>query len=77
MEPLSHNDPSDPVEAFRRKVRDYARSQSLLSPNDTIVVAVSGGADSVALLDVLSALREEWRLALHVAHLNHGLRGQD
>lgn len=40
-----------------------------------IVVAVSGGADSVALVRTLIALRDEWRLDVHVAHFNHGLRG--
>jgi len=74
---LSHNNRYRPVEAFRRKVCEYARTQSLLALDDTIVVAVSGGADSVVLLDVLSELSEEWRLTLHVAHLNHGLRGRD
>ena len=38
------------------------------------MVAVSGGADSIVLLDILNALRERMRLELHVAHLDHGLR---
>jgi tRNA(Ile)-lysidine synthase len=38
------------------------------------LVAVSGGADSVALLDVLGALAPELRLTLHVVHVHHGLR---
>ncbi|MEX1018286.1 MAG: tRNA lysidine(34) synthetase TilS, partial [Litorilinea sp.] len=40
----------------------------------TVIVAVSGGADSVFLLHALYALRQAWRLALHVAHLDHALR---
>jgi tRNA(Ile)-lysidine synthase len=48
--------------------------QRLFETGETVVVAVSGGADSVALLDVLSRLQEE-KLRLVVAHLNHGLRG--
>jgi tRNA(Ile)-lysidine synthase len=39
-----------------------------------VVVAVSGGADSVALLSVLQALAPAWHLTLHVAHLDHNLR---
>ena len=39
-----------------------------------VVVAVSGGADSVCLLHLLRQLAEPWGLALHVAHVNHGLR---
>ncbi|NQT50603.1 tRNA lysidine(34) synthetase TilS, partial [bacterium] len=41
---------------------------------DRVVVAVSGGPDSMALLDVLVSLRAELGLWLCVAHLNHGLR---
>lgn len=48
--------------------------QSLFEPGETVVVAVSGGADSVALLDILSHL-EEGSLRLVVAHVNHCLRG--
>lgn len=39
-----------------------------------VVVGVSGGGDSVALLHVLHRLASDWKLALHVAHLDHGLR---
>lgn len=52
------------------------RKQNLFSPGETIVVAVSGGADSVALLDILSRL-DDLNLNLVVAHLNHCLRGAD
>jgi tRNA(Ile)-lysidine synthase len=40
-------------------------------------IAVSGGADSLCLLHVLSELAPEWGLALTVLHLNHGLRGEE
>jgi tRNA(Ile)-lysidine synthase len=50
------------------------RQQRLFEAGETVVVAVSGGADSVALLDILVHLEAE-RLRLVVAHLNHGLRG--
>jgi tRNA(Ile)-lysidine synthase len=43
---------------------------------DRVAVAVSGGADSVALLRVLLELREELGIVLAVAHFNHGLRGE-
>ncbi|GFO56289.1 tRNA(Ile)-lysidine synthase [Geomonas sp. Red276] len=51
------------------------RRQRLFSPGETVIVAVSGGADSVALLDILVHLEIE-RLTLVVAHLNHSLRGE-
>lgn len=43
----------------------------------TIVVAVSGGVDSVTLLDILFILSYEHGYALHLAHVNHRLRGQE
>ena len=42
-----------------------------------MVVALSGGPDSVALLHVLVSLKSIYRLDLHAAHLEHGLRGED
>ena len=44
---------------------------------DRVLVAVSGGADSVALLVALDALAPELGFSLHAAHLNHGLRGPE
>lgn len=44
---------------------------------DRIVVAVSGGPDSVALLKMLTVISKEYRLSLIAAHLNHGLRGKE
>lgn len=55
---------------------DKVRRQNLFTKGETVVVAVSGGADSVALLDILNSLAEE-RLQLVVAHLNHQLRGEE
>ena len=42
-----------------------------------LVVAVSGGADSICMLHALSQLKDELKLQLHVAHLNHSLRGAE
>ena len=52
---------------------------NLINSNDTIIVGVSGGPDSVALLKVLYAVNTNKRLHLRiiVAHLNHQLRGKD
>ncbi len=62
------------IEAFVAGVRATIARQAMLSRGEQVVVAVSGGADSLALLHALNALRAELSLALHVAHLNHRLR---
>lgn len=49
----------------------------LFAEGDRVLVAVSGGPDSVALLHILSQLREEFSLKLEVAHLQHGIRGDE
>ena len=42
-----------------------------------LIVAVSGGADSQTLLDILNSIKDELSLTLHGAHFNHGLRVPD
>jgi tRNA(Ile)-lysidine synthase len=46
----------------------------MLTGGETVLIAVSGGADSVALLHLLLALSAELSLSLHVLHVDHGLR---
>ncbi len=50
------------------------RRHAMLAGGETVLVAVSGGADSVALLHLLRTLAPAWRLALHVLHVDHQLR---
>jgi tRNA(Ile)-lysidine synthase len=50
------------------------RRHAMLAGGDVVLVAVSGGGDSVALLHVLAELAPAWRLGLHVLHVDHGLR---
>ncbi|MBI4786133.1 MAG: tRNA lysidine(34) synthetase TilS [Chloroflexi bacterium] len=59
------------------QVRATIAEHSMFAHGDTVVVAVSGGPDSLALLHALRALRDELRITLHVAHLNHQLRGAE
>ena len=53
------------------------RLTGLLQPGDTVVLAVSGGIDSMVMVHLFTALREEWNLQLAVAHINHQLRGDE
>ena len=59
------------------ELRDFNRKMGLITRGDTIVCAVSGGADSMALLWSLYLLKEEWDLDLSAAHFNHRLRGAE
>jgi tRNA(Ile)-lysidine synthase len=55
-------------------VLDTHRQFNLFPPDTTIILAVSGGADSITLLYVMAQLHERLAIKLHVATLNHGLR---
>jgi tRNA(Ile)-lysidine synthase len=62
---------TDPLLA--RVVRTSER-HNMLAAGDRVLVGVSGGADSVALADILSGLAPTFKLSLAIAHLDHGLR---
>jgi tRNA(Ile)-lysidine synthase len=57
-------------------VLDAIRRAGMLRGGEAVLVAVSGGADSVALLDVFRALAPELRVTLQAVHVHHGLREQ-
>jgi len=59
------------------KLLQFVRKHQLIQPGDRVGVAVSGGADSVALLRALLEVRSELGCILSVVHLHHGLRGPD
>ena len=58
-------------------VKGLLTNQQFFVPGDRVLVAVSGGPDSLALLYALYELREQWGLHLEVAHLQHGIRGEE
>jgi len=64
-------------EPLEQRVLDFIREHFLLPAQQQLVVAVSGGPDSVCLLYILDQLREKLNIKLHVAHLNHQLRGAE
>jgi tRNA(Ile)-lysidine synthase len=62
------------INEIEGRVRAFVREHRLLARGEGVVVAVSGGADSLCLLYVLAALRADFDLLIHVAHLDHRLR---
>jgi len=62
---------------LEQRVINFIQQHNLFSTGDKLVVAVSGGADSVCLFHILAQQREELDIELHVAHLNHQLRGAE
>jgi len=59
---------------LEQQVLDFIEQNHLVSGGEKLVVAVSGGADSVCLLHILVELQEKLKVKLHLAHLNHQLR---
>lgn len=65
------------MDALISRVAAYIDRHALLQAGDSVVVGVSGGADSLCLAHLLLHLAPQLRLRLHVAHLNHALRGAE
>ena len=59
------------------KLLSFIRRYDMIHPGDTVICAVSGGADSVALLFAMYLLREKLGIRLAAAHFDHQLRGQE
>lgn len=62
---------------FLKNFISFIKNESLIEKNDRIVLAVSGGCDSLVLMDLFNRIESEWDLDLVVAHVNHSLRGID
>jgi tRNA(Ile)-lysidine synthase len=60
-----------------RTVRRTIEKYSMFARGDRVVVGLSGGPDSVALLHILDSLKDVYSIRLHAAHLEHGLRGAE
>ena len=59
------------------RVLHFIRRYNLVASGQGLLVAVSGGPDSVCLLHILHGLRRALNTELYVAHLNHQLRGAE
>ena len=59
------------------KLLSCIRRYEMLVPGDQVICAVSGGADSMALLWAMYLLKEKLQIQLSAAHFNHGLRAEE
>ncbi|AFM27123.1 tRNA lysidine(34) synthetase TilS [Desulfomonile tiedjei] len=66
--------PSDRIYHLHQSVKSIISAHKMILPGTTVVLGVSGGPDSVALMHVLHALKSDLRCSIHVAHLDHALR---
>jgi len=62
---------------MRNKLLTFIREQTMVQPGDTVVCAVSGGADSMALLRAMCLLKDTLHIQVQAAHFNHNLRGEE
>src|SRR5437870_13284114 len=65
------------VHELAERLLKSIRKEEMIKAGDRVAVAVSGGADSLALLLMLLELRPELGIVLRVAHVNHQLRGEE
>ena len=62
---------------MQNKLLKFIREQNMIQPGDCVICAISGGADSVALLFAFYLLKEKLDIRLEAAHFNHHLRGEE
>lgn len=63
---------------FNKKVYEFIKKESLIVPGEKLILAVSGGSDSVALLHSIYHLKEKLKIKkIIIAHMNHLLRGKE
>ena len=62
---------------FKQKVLKTIQDYRMISKGDSLLIGVSGGPDSVALLYLLMKLKDDYKLQLYVVHLNHMLREKE
>jgi len=65
------------MNSFEIKLNKFIQRQKLVSSGQTVLLAVSGGIDSMVMLHLFSRLCEQLKLRLSVVHINHQLRGEE
>src|SRR5699024_2116818 len=64
------------TDLMEQKLMEYMKRHHLLQQNKTVMIGVSGGPDSLALLSFFHSIREDWGLSLTALSVDHGLRGE-
>ena len=62
---------------LREKVKKTLKAFSMIKEKANVLLCVSGGVDSIVLLDLFASLKDELSIKLAVCHLNHNLRGEE
>ncbi len=64
------------METIERKILNFIRTKKLIEPGDRILVALSGGPDSVSMLHFLYSYKDKLKIELGAIHINHLIRGK-
>lgn len=64
-------------EQVLQKVKQYITETEMIKSRCTVIAGVSGGPDSMVMLDILRRLQEDYECSLRVVHVNHGIRGKE
>ena len=59
---------------MKKKVLDTIKKYNLIQAGDKIVLGVSGGPDSISMLNILNEIKDELNFEIYVAHINHMIR---
>lgn len=68
---------NEPQNTFEARFLKHVQEHDLIRATDSVLLAVSGGVDSMVLLHLFTRVRETLDLKLSVAHINHGIRGKE
>ena len=64
-------------EQVLQKVKQYIAETEMIKQGCTVIAGVSGGPDSMVMLDILRRIQKEYNFFLRVVHVNHGIRGKE
>lgn len=60
----------------KKKITETIYKYNMINAGDTVIVATSGGADSIALLNYMNSVKQEFGITVEAVHVNHGIRGE-